>query len=338
MSNSTTLVSVIVPVHNGAHWLVETLNALFAQTYECFEIILVDDASTDNLGVVIQSFNDPRLRVVHLPENVGVSAARNRGVAAANGTYIAFCDADDVCKPDRFEKQVAFLENNVEIGVCGSAFTCFDDQVRETVRNPRTDEEIRRALMRGNCFGQSTMMGRAEIIKQQPYDEGLSAAEDYDLWVRLSVNGIKFANLQESLLFYRWHPQQASRHKGEMLDRVARKIRSTYCAALLGDTQLQTCIQTEIVNLNNLDYAVMKISDYCKLHPELNILDFRFLLAWMYQRLPNHGILQWRRWRRIQIQFGLKLDMNYRLNIFLLALLPQRIEQRYFATLIKLKR
>jgi glycosyltransferase involved in cell wall biosynthesis len=314
------------------------LNALFSQTYECFEIIVVDDASTDNLGVVLHSINDPRLRVLHLTENVGVSAARNRGISVASGTYIAFCDADDICQSNRFEEQVAFLVENVEIGICGSAFTCFDDQVRDTIRNPHTDKDIRRELMCGNCFGQSTMMGRAEIFKQHPYNESLSVAEDYDLWARLSVLGIKFANLQESLLLYRWHPQQTSRHKGEMLDHVTRKIRCTYCVALLGDSQLLACIHAETVNLNNLDYAALKIADYCKLHLEFNIQNFRFLLAWMYQRLPNHGILQWRHWRRIQNQFGLKLDKNYQFNIFLLAFLPECVGQIYFATLIKLKR
>lgn len=328
------LISVVVPIHNGVQWLGQTLNSLFAQTYPYFEIILVDDASTDNLREVLNSFHDDRLHVVHLNKNGGVSAARNHAIELAKGEFIAFCDADDLCQPHRFAHQWAFLEQHPEIGLCGSAFTCFDTQDRENIMNPASDDEIRMALMQGNCFGLSTIMARAEILKATQFDVTLAVAEDYDLWTRLAALGVRFANLPDALIRYRWHSQQASRHKSERLDQVARKIRSVYCAAVLGDSQLLAQLRTGAVGVEELEAAAQKIS----IHTGHEPMAFRFMLAWMYQQLPQHGVLQWWRWSKIQKRLQLHLDRNYRVNVALLAFIPTSLKQKYFDTLIKLKR
>ena len=330
----TPLISVIVPIHNGAQWLGQTLDSLFAQTYPNFEIVLVDDASTDNLREVLDSFHDARLHVVHLKKNVGVSAARNHGIELAKGDFIAFCDADDLCQPQRLERQLAFLEQHPDIGLCGSAFTCFDTQDRETVVNPASDEEIRKTLMLRSCFGLSTIMARAGIFKSIRFDETLQVAEDYDLWTRLAASGVRLANLPESLLRYRWHPQQASRHKGARLDQATRKIRSDYCIGLLGDAQLLARLGSGSVGLDDLEAAAQRIARDTAHEPRA----FRFMLAWLYQQLPRHGLLSWWRWTRIQKKLQLRLDRNYRLNTALLAFLPVSVGRKYFDTLIKLKR
>lgn len=328
------LISVVVPVHNGAQWLAQTLDSLFAQTYPYFDIILVDDASTDNLREVLNTFHDDRLHVVHLNKNGGVSAARNQAIELAKGDFIAFCDADDLCQPNRFAQQLAFLEQHPQIGLCGSAFTCFDTEDRETIMNPASDDEIRKALMQGNCFGLSTIMARAEILRATQFDVTLAVAEDYDLWTRLAASGVRFANLPDVLIRYRWHSQQASRHKSERLDQVARKIRSVYCAAVLGDPQLMAQLRTGAVGFQELDVAVQRISMHAGHEPKA----FRFMLAWMYQQLPNHGVLQWWRWSKMQKRLKLHLDRNYRMNTALLAVLPPNLRKIYFDTLIKLKR
>lgn len=331
---NTPLVSVVVPIHNGAQWLGQTLDSLFAQTYSHFEVVLVNDASTDNLREVLASFHDARLRVVHLQKNVGVSAARNQGIELAKGEFIAFCDADDLCQPQRFERQLTFLEQHPDIGLCGSAFSCFDTQDRETVINPASDEEIRKALMQGNCFGLSTIMARAGIFKAARFDETLYVAEDYELWTQLAASGVRLSNLPESLIRYRLHAQQASRHKSAKLDQVARKIRSLYCAGVLGDTQLLARLRSGSVGIEDMDATAQKIAAHAGHEPRA----FRFMLAWMYQQLPKHGMLTWWRWSRIQKRLQLQLDSNYRLNTALLIFLPASLARKYFDTLIKLKR
>jgi len=332
------VLTVVMPVHNGARWLGETLVSIYNQSFRDFELILVDDASTDALLGVLNAFPDPRLTVVRLEKNGGVAEARNKGVAQANSQYIAFCDADDVCQPERFEKQITFLQQHPRVGVCGTAFTCFETEDGETVRNPSSDGEIRRSLMRGNCFGTSTMMGRAELFKKHVFDQSMTPTEDYDLWTRLSCEGVQMANLPESLLRYRVHAQQASQQKSVRLDQLARKIRALYCARLLGLAGLLERMRVESIEMEDLEAAASGIVNYCATHSDVSVSEFRFMLAWLYQKLPNHGLLSWWRWTRLQKLLKLDLNRNYRFNIALLALLPIGISHKYFDTLIKMKR
>ncbi len=334
MDPDSPLVSVVIPIHNGARWVGETLRSLYVQTESRFEILLVDDASTDNLEQVLASYPDERLKIVRLEKNVGVSAARNRGIELAQGQFIAFCDADDLCQPERLGHQLDFLLKNSEIGLCGSAFTCFDTEDRETIYHPGTNEEIRKALMQGNSFGLSTVMGRAAVLKAHRFDPSLAVAEDYDLWTRLATAGVPLANLSESLIRYRWHPQQASRTKGRRLDQVTRRIRGLYCVQLLGDAMLVERVRREEIALDDLSRAAECIAAQAEYDPR----DFRFLLAWMYQLLPDHGLRNWWRWMQIQKASRLALDRNYRINTALLACLPAFLTHRQFDTLIKLKR
>lgn len=332
------LISIVIPVHNGAKWLGQTLQSLYAQSYPHFEIVLIDDASSDGLEDVLNDSKDERLRVVHLTANVGVSAARNHGIDLAKGSYIAFCDADDLSLPQRLELQLSFLMQHPDIGLCGSGFTCFDTQDRETIQNPETDEQIRKALMRGNCFGLSTVMARATALKAHHFDANLQVAEDYDLWTRLASAGIRLANLPESLVRYRLHQQQASRAKSERLDLASRRIRGLYCASLLKDEPFLRRLSSGTIGLNDLTQAACKVADFSKCHSQYTVQDFRFMLAWLYQQLPHHGLMSWWCWTRIQKQIGLDLDRNYRVNIGLLAILPHKLARQYFDTLIKLKR
>ncbi|MFN4003719.1 MAG: glycosyltransferase family 2 protein [Hylemonella sp.] len=337
-TSSVPQISVVVPVHNGARWLGETLDALYAQSFSDFEVLLVDDASTDELSDVLDQHADVRLRVVHLDKNVGVSAARNHGIELARGSYIAFCDADDLPCPQRLELQWRFLEKNPKIGMCGSAFTCFDTQDRETVSPPETDAQIRKALMAGNCFGLSTVMIRASILKEHRFDSSMQLAEDYELWTRLVTSGVRVVNLSESLVRYRLHPQQASRNKGAQLDQVSRQVRALYCARLIGDEGWVKKLRNEPVGLSDLISAGCRVIDFIARHPDFAARDFRFMLAWLYQRLPDHGVRSWWRWVRMQNHLRLHLDLNYKFNTALLALLPVELRHKYFDVLIKLKR
>lgn len=336
--NIPPLISVVVPVHNGACWIGETLASLYAQSEPDFEIVLVDDASTDDLKDVLKRHPDDRLRVVRLSSNVGVSAARNYGIGLARGRYIAFCDGDDLCQPERFALQRAFLDQHLDIGLCGSAFTCFDEQDRETVAHPLNDLQIRKGLMQGNCFGLSTVMLRASVLRVCRFNPLLSAAEDYDLWTRLVASGVQVANLPESLVHYRLHPQQASRHKGITLDLVSRQLRALYCARMFGDEAWIEKLCNSGVSSVDLALAADKVVGFVNHQPEFAVRDFRFMFAWLYQQQASHGLLIWWRWTRIQKELQLALDRNYRFNIALLAFMPARLGRRFFDTLIKLKR
>jgi len=339
MYKKAPLISAVVPIHNGAGLVEETLKSILNQTFDDFEVILVDDASTDDLRQLLERIRDQRLRLLHLESNVGVANARNKGVAIARGQYIAFCDADDICHLQRFERQIAFLTQNPNLGLCGTAFTCFSGaQDLETVRHPVTDEEIRSTLMTGNCFGMSTVMGKADIFKSHAFDQAMSPTEDYDLWTRLASAGVRMANLGDSLLRYRVHPTQASQQKRALLDRLSRKIRAIYCARLLANDMLVEHMQSETVLERDLYLAADIVDKYCRLHAGQSPRQFRFMLAWLYQKLPSHGLRAWWHWREVQAWLGLKLDRNYQLNVALLAWVPFPLGRARSDLLLKLKR
>jgi glycosyltransferase involved in cell wall biosynthesis len=332
------LISVVVPIYNGANWILETLASIFAQTHSQFELILVDDASTDELASVLASVSDTRLRLLRLDKNGGVANARNAGVRAAGGEYIAFCDADDICLPNRFALQLAYLVDKPQAAVCGSGFVCFSaDGDLNTVQHPTASDAIRRNLMAGNCFGMSTMMGRAAVFKQYAFDQSFTPSEDYELWTRMATNGIALANLPEALVRYRIHPTQASQQRSDLLDRLATRIRAMYCARILGLPQLQAQIQSNALTVPDMLSAAQATASYCRQH-QWPVASFRFMLSWLYQNLPSHGLGNWWTWQKIQRDLGLQLDSNYKLNIAVLAFLPKRIRQRLSPVLLKLKR
>jgi glycosyltransferase involved in cell wall biosynthesis len=332
-------ISVVIPVHNGAEFLAQTLQSIFQQTCTDFEVLVIDDASTDCLTDVLAQIGDARLRVFHLPKNVGVSAARNFGISKAKGEYIAFCDADDICLSQRLERQVQHLDKNPMLGFCGTAFLCFDQQEdKEIVKNPIEFSHIQKSLMRGNCFGLSTIMARANILREYSFNPDLGVAEDYDLWTRLVARGIRAENLPDVLLKYRLHPGQASRSKGEKLDIVSRVIRARYCAAILGGEEWELKLNLGRGSPELLKQAQSSVSEFVQKNPDFSIQDFRFFFAWIFQELAVHTMAAHRDWRRMQLDLKLKLDSTYQLNTFLLCFAPWRWGARQKMHLAKLKR
>jgi glycosyltransferase involved in cell wall biosynthesis len=329
------LISIIIPIYNDATFLSDTLDSIFSQTYENFEVILVDDASSDDLIGILNKYSDSRLRVEHLNKNIGVSAARNIGVSLSKGHYIAFCDADDICHINRLEKQVKFLEENLDIVLCGSAFICFNEyNQNKIILHPTTNELIHAHLMLGNTFGLSTVMGRSSLFKKYNFNQNLRVAEDYELWTRIASDDHKLANLPDNLVSYRIHSQQVSDIHSYELDQVTQKIRAVYCIKILNNKNLLEHVKNE-----NIDLATMSISANQIKNQSLYLaINFRFMLAWMYQKLTSHGLSSWYRWLKIRHELNLNLDKNYLFNIALFMLLPKFFKKKYFHILIKLKK
>ncbi|WP_341835857.1 glycosyltransferase [Chitinophaga pollutisoli] len=203
------LISVILPVYNGGPFLRQTLEALLAQTLEDFELLVINDGSTDDSEATILSFTDPRIR--YLPQsNQGFIASLNRGIAEARGKYIARIDADDVCLPLRFEQQAALLNDRPEVAVVGCFIIFIDENGKETGIWPEdracvSNEQIRQALPHFNCIAHPGVMGRTEIFRQYPYRASQQHIEDYDLWLRLAGDDKVIVKLPQPLLLYRVH-------------------------------------------------------------------------------------------------------------------------------------
>lgn len=207
-------ISVIMPVYNCALYVHEAIQSILAQSFTDFEFLIIDDASTDDTLKVIKAISDPRIRLIEKPKNTGYTHSLNYGITIARGKYIARMDGDDIALPNRLELQYLFMERNLEVVACGTAYRILGSD-RE-VCMPLGHESIRSLLLEHTCFGHPTVMLRKATLEryQLCYDEGKEPAEDYDLWVKLSRIG-KLANLDEVLLEYRVHEVQVSKARRE---------------------------------------------------------------------------------------------------------------------------
>lgn len=200
------LVSVIMPVYNAEKYLSKSINSIIGQTYEAWELIIIDDGSKDHSSEIIRSYNDSRIRVYTHKKNKGVSPARNHAIRLAKGKYLAMQDADDISLPKRLECQVKYLEKNSKVGLIGSNYEVISDSdevIDET--NVFTDpKDLKISIVCSNQFGQGTVMLRRELLNEESYDENFRLGEDYDLWTRLA-HITKIANIKNVLYQWRYH-------------------------------------------------------------------------------------------------------------------------------------
>jgi glycosyltransferase involved in cell wall biosynthesis len=212
MKNPT--VSVVMPTYNASQFLGEAVDSILAQTFPDFEFIIVNDGSTDNTGEILESFQqkDSRIKVV-TKENGGVATALNTGIELANGCYIARMDADDIALPNRFEEQVRFMDDNPQVGVCGTHAIIFGDHYeKDGIWESDTDNRRMQAwLFFGPIFCHPTVFLRRETLLRFgiKYNPEYMVGQDFKLWQELS-QVTEFANLPKPLLRYRNHIKQVT--------------------------------------------------------------------------------------------------------------------------------
>lgn len=206
-------VSVVLPVWNGERYLKESIDSILAQDFRDFELIIVDDGSTDTTGEVIARYaGDPRVRV-HRQENQGLVAALNAGLELSRADFVARLDADDVALPRRLSLQLAHLHKNPDVMAAGSAVELMDADGRTLGirRYPVGKAMATRGLLDGCTLAHpAVMMRKAAVKKVGAYRECFRHAEDYDLWLRLTELG-QVDNLPETLIRYRLHAQSVTK-------------------------------------------------------------------------------------------------------------------------------
>lgn len=206
------LVSVVIPTFNRAHLIRRALDSVLAQTYKNLDIIVVDDASTDDTEVVIRSYEDSRIRYVRLEHNRGGSAARNVGLRLSKGEYIAFLDSDDEWVADKVRRHLDVFQAHPECHIVYSAVKTVYPDGSVFVRHLDGPEgRIFDRLMVRNVVGPTS----AFVIKREcfervgGFDESLPSSQDYDLWLRLAKH-YQFKKISEPLVVYHWHGNQIS--------------------------------------------------------------------------------------------------------------------------------
>lgn len=203
-TDSAPSVSVLMPVYNAAPFLAGAITSILEQTFSDFELIIVNDGSTDDSADIVASFNDPRIRNIS-QSNQGISAALNKGLAVARGEFIARQDADDLALPQRLEKQVAYLRAHADVGLLGTWATIIDedDVPVDTLEHPIDDDGIRFALLFDTPFVHASAMFRKSVISEVGgYDPDTTIFEDFNLWSRM-IQRTLGANIPEHLMKYR---------------------------------------------------------------------------------------------------------------------------------------
>jgi len=230
MDRALPRISVVMPVYNGEQYLRRAIDSILAQTYADFEFVIVDDGSRDATLSILQEYaaRDARFRIISRP-NTGIVGALNDGLQAARGELIARMDADDAAYPERFAKQVAFLDAHPECVGVGTAFMMVDpegDPIREVLWTA-SSEEIHRELLagRGGMAHPTAMLRLAAVRQVGGYRRETQYAEDLDLWLRLTEHG-KLSNLPEVLLDYRIHGGSiCANRSAECLASIRRAVR-----------------------------------------------------------------------------------------------------------------
>jgi glycosyltransferase involved in cell wall biosynthesis len=212
--NTSPKITVLLPVYNCELYIKTAVESILNQTFTDFELLIIDDASTDATVSIIQKIEDSRIQLIQKPVNSGYTHSLNYGLQLAKGEYIARMDADDISYPERFAKQIAYLEMHLEVVVCGTTYKIVDNDKRITL--PEHHEAIKIGLLWGNCILHPSVMIRKKVIADFSiqYNTSKEPAEDYDIWVRLLSIG-KLHNLQEVLVEYRVYGNQVSRKRAE---------------------------------------------------------------------------------------------------------------------------
>ncbi len=183
------LISVVMPLYNGRPYVAAAIDSVLAQTYQRWELIVIDDGSSDGgPDLVLDAYRDPRIRFLANPTNRGVAFTRQVGISEARGEYLAWLDCDDLILPERLEAQLAFLRDHPDIGLCGTWIERFGGDDHSTARPPGDPEMLRSLLLFTPIVPNATVMLRLEWVRKYgiAYDVGLPIAEDYDFVLQCS--------------------------------------------------------------------------------------------------------------------------------------------------------
>lgn len=199
------MLSVIMSVFNADNYLRDSIESVLSQTYKDFEFIIINDGSNDKSLEIINSFCNKDSRIILINrENKGLIYSLNEGIKIAKGLFLARMDADDICLPNRFEEQIKFLNNNSEVGVCGSCIEIFGENIKSSNwKISSSDKRLKAELLFSSCFAHPSVMFNKKLLGNKiQYNSNFIHAEDFELWVRLSYI-TKFSNIKKSLLKYR---------------------------------------------------------------------------------------------------------------------------------------
>jgi glycosyltransferase involved in cell wall biosynthesis len=234
-------VSIQMCTYNRAHYIEQAIQSVIAQTFTNWELLILDDTSTDNTEEVIFKYqNDQRIKYFKNDTNLGIAKNRNRGLALSQGKYIAVLDSDDYwIDKTKLEKQVEFLDKNTEYGLVGTNIEIVDENSKllKNINYPNKDSKIKKQMLIKNNFCHSSVLfSKENVVGIGLYDESLPLAEDYDLFLRIGLDK-KLENLDIASVAYRKHSGQSYSNKKkvglEIQNKLIEKYKKNYSNYLL---------------------------------------------------------------------------------------------------------
>ena len=309
-------ITVLMPVHNTEKYVAEAVSSILRQTFKEFELLVINDGSTDKSMDIMRAFNDHRIRIVD-QSKAGIAAALNNGIQLARGTFIARFDADDICYPHRLEEQYNFLTQNPDYILVGSDVDYIDSEGKFLFHygnKSRSDDEIRAAIDLRCPLIHSTVCYNASIVRQLGgYNTRAHTFEDYFLWTKLIHHG-KVMNLAKPLISVRLNPESLS---------VDEKLRGKKFLSL----RKQILFQSGQITLSQ-EQKLLKI-----LHGQNSAgfkrYSYHILVAKKYL-WDNHRPAEARQHLRKAIAFRPFSSIAY--SLILLSLAPKRFVNRIYKT------
>ncbi|NLZ74794.1 glycosyltransferase [Candidatus Falkowbacteria bacterium] len=225
-------VSVIIITYNRADLLSRAINSVLFQDYQDFELLIIDDASTDNTSEIVRAFNDNRIKYYLNEKNLGIAKSRNKGISLAVGEYIAMLDSDDYwISRDKLTRQVVYLDTYLDVALIGTAIRCEDERatvLKEDIFET-DDKNIRNKLLWKNQFAQSSVLFKKKAFSG--YNDSLDIGEDYDLWLKIGCD-YKLANLPDIMTAYLIHDKSITKQKRLktilVTDKIIRRYKNNY--------------------------------------------------------------------------------------------------------------
>jgi glycosyltransferase involved in cell wall biosynthesis len=235
------MVTVVIPTYNRANLIARSIKSVLSQTYQDFELVVVDDSSTDNTKEVVTSFNDERVRYIRHEQNRGEAAARNTGIKVARGEYIACQDSDDEWLPEKLAKQVQAFENcPPDIGVVYTGFWKIENNEKTYIPFSWVNQkegDIHRELLKGNFIGSPATLIKKECFKKVGmFDEKLFHLVDWELWLRISKY-YHFEYIDKPLVIAHYHSDNVSSNHQAFIEALV-SILQKYPDEFAGDKKL----------------------------------------------------------------------------------------------------
>lgn len=289
MNEKPPTVSVIISTYNRAHMVGRAIRSVLGQTYRDFELIVVNDASTDHTDEVLNSFNDKRIRYVRFGENRGGPAARNTGIKMARGKYIAFLDDDDEWLPAKLEKQVEKMKDVTgEVGLIysGSEVIADDSNTIQRRYHPEQRGNVHKRLLLGPMVGSvSNVLVKKEcFIKVGLFDESLKSCQDWDMWKRISDH-YEFDFVPEILSRIHLHPDQISSDLASLIPGRERMVEK-YIEEFREHPEILVVHLKRLGKLHCINGTWKGAAYWFKEALKVNIFEIIKISAWCIIRLP----------------------------------------------------